>query len=126
MSARIGAGGNVAQSGDRAGAVMTVSEADVSQPKVLARIFQRVFAELFALKRQPAPKRISFPARAVDATGTTKYRFVHALGIIPDILIVGWSGAAAPNLGVDPSSDNNTLVLVSLSAGTVTLRLEAP
>lgn len=124
MSARVESSGRVQRLDGRQQARALVTEADVQKPTILARLFRALLDSVASLEQRYVPKRVTFPPRVVDGTGTTKYRFHHALGGIPDILIVGWSGAAAPNLAVHASSDDVTLVLVSKSAGTVTIRLE--
>jgi hypothetical protein len=103
-----------------------VTDADVQRPAILARLLRALLDSVAALERKSALRRVTYPPRVLLADGTTKYRFPHGLGVIPDILIVRWDGAAAPNLKVHADSNGATLVVTSLSAGTATLRLEAP
>lgn len=101
-----------------------ITEADVQKPTMLARILRAVVDAIAKLEQRYVPRRITYPPRTVDATGTTKYRFHHDFGGIPDVIVVRWEGAAAYNFAVDASSTEVTLVLVSKSAGTATIRLE--
>jgi len=90
-----------------------------------ARLFMRLLRDIATLRRRWSPLRVDHEDRVVDATGTTLIRFPHELGTSSvRYWAVRWSGATAPCLRVDASSDARTLVLTSTVAGTVTLRIE--
>lgn len=103
-----------------------VPEADVQEPPKLARLLTRILGDLAALKRPFVPRRTDFEDVDVDDTGTTKYRFPHGFGDRVRWWVVDWSSVAGwPALIKDDSSDKDTLVLVSLTIGTATIRVEA-
>lgn len=123
--ARIDASGRIERLDGRAEPTKSIEEADVKSPSALVRILRDLLADVGGLKRRTAPRRLTFPATTVAGDGTTKYRFQHDFGVIPDLFVVRWDGAAAPNFAVHADSTTSTLVLVSLSAGVATIRLEA-
>lgn len=92
----------------------------------LARLLMRILRDVARLKRRWWPEYIDHRDRVVDGTGTTVYRFPHGFGGRVNWWPIDWTdGAAGPSLVRDASSDENTLVLVSHVAGTVTIRVEA-
>lgn len=98
---------------------------DLKSPDYLARLLMRILRELADLRRRWWPKRIDVEDRDVDGTGSTKYRFPHGFGGRVRWWVVDWSGASSvAGLMRHSDSDNNTLVLVSWVAGTVTVRIE--
>ena len=103
-----------------------VTPADAADATKLSRLFTRLLSDVADLRRRFAPRWVEFEDRVVDATGTTLYRFSHNFDGRARWWVVDWSGATTePRLVRQPTSDNNTLVLVSYAAGTVTLRVEA-
>jgi hypothetical protein len=94
-------------------------------PRRLAEVVMRILRDLASLRRRWWPEHIDYRDKVVDGTGTTFYRFPHGFGGRVNYWPVRWSGAAAPNLVYSSTSDDDTLVLTSTSAGTVTLRVEA-
>lgn len=126
MSASIDRANRVQQLDGKSEPRAIVTDEDVKKPAILARLIRGLLDGLAALERKNILRRVTFPPRALLGDGTTKYRFPHGLGVIPDILIVRWDGASPPNLKVHSDSNGVTLVVTSLSAGTATVRLEAP
>lgn len=125
MSARIDAAGRVERLDGKAEPAKSVDEADVQKPSTLVRLLREILADVAALKRRAAPRRITFPSRSYAGDGVTKYRLPHDFGSIPDLLVVRWSGVIAPNFILHADTDARTLVVVSLSEGTGVIRLEA-
>ncbi len=98
---------------------------DVGDSKLLARLLNDIRADVAGLLRRWAPQRVDFEDVAVDSSGTTKYRLAHGLNGRVRWWAIDWSGSAGPALSKDSDTDSNTLVLVSHTAGTVTIRVEA-
>lgn len=97
----------------------------VADQERMARLLMRILRDLALMKRRFWPRRADHEDRVVDGTGTTKYRFPHGYNGRIRWFPVDWSGATAgPRLVRHADTDNNTLVLVSYTAGTVTLRVE--
>lgn len=92
----------------------------------MSRIVQGLLNDVATLKRAWTPRRIDFEDVAVDGTGSTLYRFPHGFGGRVRWWVVDWSGAAsvAGLMRDEDATDDNTLVLVSWIAGTVTVRVE--
>lgn len=126
MSAIVDSAKRVQRLDGRSESQAIVTDSDVQKPATLARLIRALLNSVASLERKSLLRRVTFPPRVLLGDGTTKYRFPHGLGVIPDILIVRWDGAAPPNLKVHADSNSATLVVTSLSAGTATLRLEAP
>lgn len=102
-----------------------VTDKDVQDPKYLARLLFRMLQELARLKRRWWPKHFDYEEQEVDATGTTKHRFVHGLNQRVRWWPVEWKDATGgPQLVQHVDTDDHTLVLVSYTAGTLTLRVE--
>lgn len=102
-----------------------VTPADVQEPAKLARLVAEAHRAAAEANARANPRRIDHEDVAVDNTGTTKYRFEHGFGGRVRWWVVGWSGASAgPQLIEDGDTGNDTLVLVSKVAGTVTVRIE--
>ncbi len=124
MSSRLEASGRIQRLDGKQTPRAAVTESDVKNPTILVRLLRALLDSVAALEQRYVPRRITFPPQDFDDTGTTKYRFPHNLGGVPDVIVVRWDGDDAPNLAVDDASDANTLVLVSKSEGTATIRLE--
>ncbi len=102
-----------------------VTPEQVQDPERLARGLMGMLRELAKLRRRFHPRRIDFEDRAVDATGTTKYRFPHTFGGRVRWSVVGWKSASAgPQLVEHSDTSSTMLVLVSYVAGTATVRVE--
>ena len=124
MSAIVPIRGPIRQLDARAEQDEQVTEDLVADPPRLTKLLGRTVATLARLRRRFAPHHLDFENVTVDATGTTKYRFPHGLSGQVRYWPVAWTGASSPNLVLDASTDNNTLVLTSTSDGVVTLRIE--
>ena len=125
MSANVEADGTIRQLDGRAEPDAIITEQDVQDPAKLARLLQWVVRELVLLRRRFRPRRKDFKDRVLDATGTTKHALEHGFGTTDvRVWVVGWSGAAAPNIEAHSDSDAKTLYVVSKSAGTATIRVE--
>lgn len=102
-----------------------VTEYEVKDASKLARLFTRVLRDVAEIRRRWAPRVVDHRDVAVDATGSTVYRFPHGFGgrvnWWPVDFVGGTYGAA---LIRHESTDNDTLCLVSNEAGTVTIRIE--
>ncbi len=118
-------GGAVRQLDRPAGPDEQVQQDDVTAPPRLVRLLMRILRDVALLRRRWWPPTIDHQDRPVDATGTTLYRFPHGIGGRVNWWPIRWVGAAGHQLSEDAASDLNTLVLVSHSAGTVTIRIEA-
>jgi hypothetical protein len=125
MSANIDSSGNVRQLDRRPDLDETITPDNVTDPKALARLLTKFFRIVVLLQRMWTPGRLDHQDRAVDGTGTTLYTFAHNLGGRVRWWVVDWTGSAGPQLVKDVATDDNTLVLRSYVAGTVTVRIEA-
>lgn len=125
MSAIIPANGPIRQV-DLAGEPLEqITPEQVTDEQRLARLLMDVLRQQADLSRRFWPQFIDFEDVAVDATGATVYRFAHGLGGRVRWWPVDWSGATAgPRLVRHANTDDNTLCLVSYTAGTLTLRVE--
>lgn len=125
FTARI-SGSTVTQVDRPASPDAVVTEEDVKDPSKLARLVMSIAKDVAQLRRRFAPRRIDFEDVEVDNTGTTLYRFEHGFGGRVRWWPVDFEGAGATSaaLARHSSSDNDTLVLYSLEAGTATIRVE--
>lgn len=123
MSARIDRAGGITALDRRAEPDELVSREDAADAHKLSRLLQRILKDVATLKRRYWPRRVDFEDRVVDSSGTTKHRFPHNLNAQVRWWVVDASGAA--RLARHSDSDLNTLVLTSLVACTVTVRVEA-
>ncbi len=103
---------------------MPLTPSDVTEPETLVRVLRGLIRDVGVLVRRWSPRHIDYERREVLGDGTTMYRFEHRFGGSARYWVVSWSGAAAPNLCEHATSDDNTLVLTSTSAGTATIRVE--
>jgi len=96
---------------------------DVSR---MTRLLTDMLRQVVVFQRRFWPLRIDYEDRTVDATGTTLYRFPHGFGGRVRWWVVDWTGGGGfpPDLARHSSSNDDTLVLVSGVAGTMTLRIE--
>lgn len=104
-----------------------ISETDVTTPKTLVRILRTLLADVAALKRRFAPRRITYRDVLVDGTGTKKLRFPHDFNGRAEYTVTSWKATAPPgtaDLQFDSTSDARTLVLVSYKAGVASIRVE--
>ena len=100
-----------------------VNESDVQNASWLARRLVVMLKDIATLKRRFWPRRIDFEDRVVDSSMVTQYRFTHNFGGRVRWWPVDATGDP-PFLARHSASDNNTLVLISNSACTVTIRVE--
>lgn len=125
MSAVIKSDGKLRQLDRAAQPPEQVTEEQVKDPERLSRLLMTMLRDLVTLKRRWWPQFIDFEDTAVDGAGTTKYRFAHRMGKRVRWWPVDWTGATAgPRLVRHTDTDKDTLVLVSYTAGTLTLRVE--
>ncbi len=101
-----------------------VTTAEVASGEKLSRLLIRILSNVAKLLRAWRPRIVDHRDRVVDATGSTLYRFPHGFGGRVNWWVIDWQGAAGESLARHSTSDNNTLVLVSYVAGTVSVRLE--
>lgn len=102
-----------------------IDEAEVQAPDRLARRLTEQDRRIATVERRWSAKTLDFEDRVVDGSGTTKYRFEHRFGGRVRFWPVDWTGGTdAPNLRKHTDTTNDTLVLTSTVAGTVTLRVE--
>lgn len=122
-AARVTSAGRIYQLEKAAEPVEIITEADAADSIKLSRLLMRLAKDVTALKRRHFPRRIDFEDRDVDNTGTTKYRFEHGFkGRVRwwPVDVVG----GVPALIRDEDTDQNTLVLTSTNAATLTIRIE--
>lgn len=103
-----------------------VTDDEAKDPPRLARRIMIALRDIATLKRRWWPREIYFEDRAVDATASTKYRFPHGFGGRVRYACVDWVATGAGTsycLEKHADTDENTLVLISGSAGTITLRV---
>jgi hypothetical protein len=135
MSAVIDRNGTVRQLDRRAEPDEQVTPDQVANIGRMARLLMRMLKDLALLKRRFFPKRIDHQDRDVDDSGTVKHRFAHNMGgrvrwWVTDVtsltpVTIGLSTVYIPPALVQHSdTDDNTLVLVSYVASTLTLRIE--
>jgi hypothetical protein len=125
MAARIDSAGNIYQLDRQAEPDERVTEEDVKDADKLARLLMRVLKDLASIKRRFFPRRVDFEDTAVDGSGVTKYRFPHGLNARVRWWPVDVTGSSVAALRRHADTDLNTLVLLSDSACTVTIRVEA-
>lgn len=101
-----------------------VTEEDAADAPKLARRLTQQQKDIVELQQPFVPRRIDFEDITVDATGLVRYRFVHRFGGRVRWWVVDWSGGAGAALLRDGQTDANVLVLVSVSAGVATVRVE--
>lgn len=102
-----------------------ITEEQVKDPERLSRMMQDILRNIAKLQRRWSPRFAEHEDVQVDGTGTTKYRFAHRFGKRVRWWPVDWADATGGAQLVEHSdTDENTLVLVSYEAGTVTLRIE--
>jgi hypothetical protein len=125
-AARVASDGAVTQLGGKAAPTDVVTETDVQDPAKLARMIARVVGDVAALKRRFAPRRVDFHD-ITTAAGGTAIRLEHGL----NGRVVWWpidyqmTGATvAPILQRSSLTDASTLVLLSYTTGTVSIRVE--
>lgn len=126
-AARVDVDGKVYQLDSRRPRAVTPTAADVKDHEKLARLLADTMEQAHAADRRANPRRIDFEDKAVTATTTTKIPLEHNFGTRVRWWVVGWDASAAgtaPALDEDSDTDENTLVLVSGVAGTVTIRVE--
>lgn len=116
--------GKIRQLDGRAAPEDVLTAKDVSDPEKLARLLGKVISDVAALRRRFAPRRLDFQDLTLDATGTAKFRLEHRFGGAVRYWVVGWNGAAAPNIRQHADTTNDVLVITSTSAGTATVRVE--
>lgn len=128
MSSAKYASGRMTQLDGKATADEVVTVEDVKDAEKLARRLQKAYADIAELKRRWNPRRIYFYDVAVDNTGTTQYQFAHNFSSRVNWWAVDWqSTVVAGNqctLERHSATTDNTLVLVSGIAGTVSLCVE--
>jgi hypothetical protein len=100
----------------------TTTAEDVKDPEKLARAVQELREALAGVE---LPRSIDFEDLAAS-TGGALLRLAHGFGGRVRWFVMDWqsSGTAAPVLMRTTASDENTLVLGSYVAGTVTVRVE--
>ncbi len=125
MSAAVLPNGTILQLDSHAEPNEQVEPGDVTEPTRLVRLLMRILRDVALLRRRWWPLSVDHRDRVVDATGTLVHRFPHGFGGRVNWWPVDWTGAAGPQLARHASTDENTLVLVSYVAGTVTLHVEA-
>lgn len=101
-----------------------LTEGDVQEPATLVRILDGLLRDLAKVLGLWRPRRFDWTAVPLDATGTATFRLEHRFGGVVRFWVVDWDGAAAHNVRKDTTTDDNTLVLTSTSAGTATIRVE--
>lgn len=125
MSAVIKTDGSIRQLDKAIQPPEQVTEEQVKDSHRLSRLLMSILRDVVSLKRRWSPPFIDFEDVVVDGTGTTKYRFPHRFGGRVRWHSVGWKSATAGARLVEHSdTDGNTLVLVSYTAGTLTLRVQ--
>lgn len=123
-AARITSGGTVFKL-DGTPVHQRATEADVQEPRKLARLLTDAHKAAAEVAARHDPARVDHEDIVVDATGATQYRLHHGFGGRVRWWVVDWrSATAGPQLVYSSSSDNDTLVLVSYVAGTATIRIE--
>jgi hypothetical protein len=101
-----------------------LTEGDVKEPATLVRILDGLLRDLAKVLGLWRPRRLDWVDVTLDATGTTLFRFEHRFDGVVRFWVVDWDGAAAHNVRKDTTTDDNTLVLTSTSAGAATIRVE--
>ena len=124
MSANVPLNGSPRQLDRRPEPPTQVTEEQAADAGRLARLLMTLLRDTALLRRRWMPHRLDYEDRAVDDTGTTKYRFTHLFGARVRWWVVDWDGAASPALTKDADTTDDVLVLTSTSAGTMTLRIE--
>ena len=125
VSAVVSSSGGVRQLDLRPEPEEQITEEQAKDPARLARVLMKIIRDLSGMRRRWWPRYVDHEDLVVDGTGTTKYRLPHEFGGRVRWWPVDWSDSAAgPRLKRHADTDSNTLVLVSYTAGTVTVRVE--
>lgn len=102
-----------------------VTQSEVASTEKLSRLLMRILRDVAKLLRIWRPRVVDHRDVTVDATGSTVYRFPHGFGTRVNWWPVSFRGGSyGPALMEDPSTDDNTLCLVSNEAGVVSIRIE--
>ncbi len=126
MSAVVLPSGLVRQLDSHAEPDEQVQQKDVTDAPQLVRLLMRILRDVTLVKRRWWPTTVDHRDRVVDATGIVQHRFPHGFGGRVNWWPVDWTDAVTcPQLVRHAATDDNTLVLVSYEAGTITLRVEA-
>lgn len=119
--------GNVVQLDGRAEADESVTPEDVKDAEKLARMVATLRKDVAELKRRWHPRRTYFRDQAVTASTTTKIRLEHGFGGRVNFWPCDWKPTVAgtePRIEKHDDTDDNTLVVTSNAAGTVTILVE--
>lgn len=123
MRSVVNSAGVITRLGIRRQPDRTTTTADVQDPEKLARAVQALEK---ATATASTAKSVDFQDVAVSPAGAL-VSLPHGFGTRVRWWLVDWesSGTSAPVLKRDATSTNDTLVLASYVAGTVTIRIEA-
>lgn len=98
---------------------------DVKDADKLARTLMRVLRDVARLKRRFWPAYVEHEDVVFDATGTKVFRLPHHFGQRVRWWVTDWSGSSAgPRLVRHADTTSETLVLVSYTVGTGTIRIQ--
>lgn len=120
--------GNVVQLDGKASPDEVATAADVADPEKLARMVTALRRDVAELKRRWNPRKTYFRDQVVTASTTTKIRLEHGFGGRVNFWPCDWKPTVAgteARIERHGDSDDNTLVVVSNAAGTVTVLVEA-
>lgn len=115
---------SVRQLDAKAGQQIVVTSEDVKDAEKLARMLQTALRAIDERDREWRPRRLYFRDLTVDATGTTKYRLTHNFGGRVNFYFADTSSTGYADLRKDSETSNDTLVLTSYNAATVTVVVE--
>ncbi len=94
------------------------------EPARLTRRLMAILRDIARLLRMWRPQVIDHWDVEVDGTGTTVYRLPHGFDGRVNWWVIDATAGAQVGIEKDPSSDDNTLCLISTVAGTVSVRIE--
>lgn len=125
-AAAISSAGIVRRLDGRASATERLTAEHVADPERLARAVNELREQTASQANRHQPRSLDFEDLIVDASGTKLFRLKHGFGGRVRWYVVDWDGGAAGPAQLDRGAggDENTLVLVSFTAGTATVRVE--
>lgn len=125
MSAIVPAAGTTRQLDKQAEPERQLTPDQWTEATTMTRIVMGLLRDVARLKRRFWPDWVEHEDKVFDATGTTVYRLPHGFGGRVRWWVTDWSGATAgARLVRHSTTDDNTLCLVSYTAGTGTVRVE--
>jgi hypothetical protein len=101
-----------------------VTEEQVKDTPTLARMMASVIREIMAIGRRPCPRRIDHEDVSVNGDGVTQYLLPHGFGGRVRWWVTDCTTSNGGMIRDASASTDDVLVLLSTTAGVVTVRVE--